>query len=136
MAKDINNGIYGAFYINFSSPASDIILEEFAKQVVSGGGADLVQKIYDQYSNFISLEKDLFSLSIPKSYIAFNDPLLTDVQAKTNVEQVSTSLFSAIVTLGTIPIIRCPKNGASELIAKELEKKIIRSNQQTKFYIY
>jgi len=136
IAKDINNGIYGAFYINFSSPESDIILEEFAKQVVSGGAADLVQKIYDQYTNFISLEKDLFSLSIPKSYIAFNDPLLTDVQAKTNVEQVSTSLFSAIVTLGTIPIIRCPKNGASELIAKELEKKIIRSNQQTKFYIY
>ena len=34
------------------------------------------------------------------------------------------SLFAVCVTLGTIPIIRCPKGNAAEAVATRLDKKL------------
>lgn len=34
------------------------------------------------------------------------------------------SLFSVFVTLGTVPIIRCPRGNAAEMVAKKLDKKL------------
>ncbi len=34
------------------------------------------------------------------------------------------SLFAVCVTLGTIPIIRCPKGNAAEAVATKLDKKL------------
>lgn len=34
------------------------------------------------------------------------------------------SLFSVFATMGTVPIIRCPKGNAAEMVAEKLNKKL------------
>jgi sec1 family domain-containing protein 1 len=48
------------------------------------------------------------------------------------VSTVVDSLFSVLVTLGTIPVIRCPKNTASEQIAEKLDKKLRENLRDTR----
>jgi len=38
--------------------------------------------------------------------------------------QIVDSLFSVCVTMGTVPIIRCPKGNAAEAVAIRLDKKL------------
>lgn len=78
----------------------------------------------DQYLNFISLEKNLFTLNSKDSYIKWNDPTVTDTQAEEDIECIVNALFSVLVTLGVVPIIRCPKNGAAEAVASQLDAKL------------
>jgi hypothetical protein len=40
------------------------------------------------------------------------------------VGQIVDGLFSVLVTLGVVPIIRCPKGGAAEHVAAALEGKL------------
>lgn len=40
------------------------------------------------------------------------------------MDSIVDSLFSVCVTLGNVPIIRCPKNSAAEMVARRLEKKL------------
>lgn len=44
------------------------------------GTAHLVKQVYDQYIDFVSLERDLFSMNMDASYMAFNDPQVTPVR--------------------------------------------------------
>ena len=65
--------------------------------------------MFDQYLSFVALEAGLFSLSMPDSYLQLNDPAAQDTQIEASVTSVVDGLFSALVTLGVVPIIRCPK---------------------------
>jgi len=58
-----------------------------------------VFQIHEQYSDFISLEPNLFSLNTPKSYITFNHPTLTDADVRPTVEGIVNSLFSTLLTM-------------------------------------
>lgn len=40
------------------------------------------------------------------------------------MDSIVDSLFSVCVTLGNVPIIRCPKNSAAEMVSRKLEKKL------------
>lgn len=40
------------------------------------------------------------------------------------MDSIVDSLFSVCVTLGNVPIIRCPRNSAAEMVARKLEKKL------------
>ena len=40
------------------------------------------------------------------------------------MERIVSGLFSVVVTMGTIPIIRCAKGGAAELVAAKLDRKL------------
>ena len=66
-------------------------------------------QVFDQYLSFIALEAGLFSLSMPASYLELNDPAAQDTQIEGAVSAVVDGLFSALVTMGVVPIIRCPK---------------------------
>ena len=80
-----------------------------------------VQKLFDQYVNFICLENEMFVLrhqeSSSLSYHALNTPSVTDEGMEEMLAQIVDSLFSVCVTLGTVPIIRCPKGNAAEAVA-------------------
>jgi hypothetical protein len=92
---------------------------------VQSESSHLITKVYDQYLNFLSLEKDLFVFNNPSpSYIAFNDPSLSDTQAEANIDTVVDSLFSVLITLEVIPIIRAAKNTAAELVARRLDTRL------------
>lgn len=62
ICDDFKRAIYDSFYINMIYPISRPNLEELAASAVQGGVAHSVEKITDQYLNFISLEDDLFML--------------------------------------------------------------------------
>ena len=68
-----------------------------------------VAQVFDQYLSFVALEAGLFSLSQPDSYLELNDPAAQDTQIEASVSAVVDGVFSALVTLGVVPIIRCPK---------------------------
>jgi hypothetical protein len=124
ICEDCRYHLYDSLYINFSSSISRPLLEEFASSTVQSESSQLVSKVFDQYLNFLSLEKDLFCFNSPSSYIAFNDPSLSDAQAEANVDSVVESLMSVLVTLGVVPIIRAPKNSAAEQIARGLDARL------------
>ena len=87
-----------------------------------------VQKLFDQYVNFICLENEMFVLrhqeSSSLSYHALNTPSVTDSGMEEILSQIVDSLFSVCVTLGTVPIIRCPKGNAAEAVATRYTAKI------------
>ena len=81
--------------------------------------------MYDQYLNFIVSEPNLFSLGMGKdTYWTMNSAQTSDDDIDANVDRIVSGLFSVAVTMGTIPIIRCPKGGAAEMIAAKLDRKL------------
>lgn len=81
--------------------------------------------MYDQYLNFVVSEPDLFSLGMGKDvYWTMNSAQTSDEELDVKVDRIVGGLFSVSVTMGTIPIIRCPKGGAAEMIAAKLDRKL------------
>ncbi|ETN76122.1 Sec1 family protein [Necator americanus] len=129
LCEDLKNAMYDSFYINLISPLSRARLETLASAAVQGGTVGQVQKIVDQYLNFISLEDDLFVLrrfseNSPMSYFAINDPSTSDDQMAAFIDSVADGLFAVCATMGVVPIIRCPKDNAAEHVAKRLDQKL------------
>ena len=58
------------------------------------------------------------------SYYAINRANTIDIEMEAMMDSIVDSLFSVCVTLGNVPIIRCPKNSAAEMVARKLEKKL------------
>lgn len=124
ICQDCANQIYDTFYLNFASSIPRPLLEELARKTVESDSVAHIAKVYDQYCAFVSLEDRLFTLQHSQSYVAFHDPTISDVQAEANVDFTVEALFDVVATLGVVPIIRCPKGDAAELIAKKLDAKI------------
>jgi hypothetical protein len=53
-----------------------------------------------------------------------NSAVVTDEELDSAVDKIVSGLFSVVVTMGSIPIIRCPKEGAAEMIAAKLDRKL------------
>lgn len=132
--KDIENDQYSSFYINFTSSLSRSLLEDFAKRVASTGKADRIKQVWDQYLDFIVTEPNLFSLECPNIYSKFNSPKTSEDEINSQVEIIAQGLFSEIITMGPIPIIRANRNGPAELISQRLDQKlrdhVINTRQQ------
>ncbi len=128
IAKDLEDGLYGSYYFNFISPISRQRLEDLAQAALRVDAVAHVKRLFDQYVNFISLESEMFTLrhqnSSSLSYHALNTPAVTDAGMEDMIGQVVESLFSVCVTLGTVPIIRCPRGNAAEAVAARLDKKL------------
>ncbi|CAJ0958284.1 unnamed protein product, partial [Mesorhabditis belari] len=129
LCNDLKLGLYENFYRNFISPLSRPRPEILATAAVNGGAISQVQKVVDQYLNFISLEDDLFVLkryseASPMSYYAINDPSTSDAQMESMIESIADGLFSMCATLGLVPVIRASKDNAAEQIAIRLDQKL------------
>lgn len=128
ICRDLTNHLYDSYYLNFIAPISRSKLETIANAALLSDSAINVKKVYDQYLNFIALEDDLFILRESEkhlvSYHAINRSDATDAEIASVIEYIVECLFSLLVTLKVIPIIRCPKGGAAEVIAEKLTKKI------------
>lgn len=53
-----------------------------------------------------------------------NSPNATESSIDETVDKTVNALFSVIVTMGVIPIIRCPRGNAAEIIANKLDSKL------------
>jgi len=125
ITKDLQAGLYSPAYINFLTSISRPLLEDFASQTAQAGTSESISQVYDQYLNFIVSEPNLFSLGMGKdTYWTMNSAQISDEDMDANVDKAVSGLFSVAVTMGTIPIIRCPKGGAAEMIAAKLDRKL------------
>ncbi|KAL4974062.1 Sec1-like protein [Aspergillus desertorum] len=125
IANDLQRGLYSPAYVNFLSSIPRPLLEDFASQIATTGTAEHIAQVYDQYLNFIVAEPDLFSLGLGNdAYWRINSAKTSDADLDEIVDKIVSGLFSVSVTMGAIPIIRCPKGGAAELIATKLDRKL------------
>jgi hypothetical protein len=99
-------------------------MEELASMAVQSNATSLVSQVYDQYLNYISLEPNLFSLDLMQAYHTLHNPSTPETKIEQVVDQITTALFSVVVTLGNVPIIKCPKGGVAEAVAKKLDSKL------------
>jgi len=125
---DLSNHLYDSYYFNFISPISRSKLEQIADAALLSDSATSVKKVYDQYLNFIALEDDFFILREKDkhmiSYHAIYRSDSTDAEITQVIDHIVEGLFSVLVTLNIIPIIRCPKGGPAEVVAEKLTRKI------------
>ncbi|KAG0167488.1 Vesicle trafficking between the ER and Golgi [Apophysomyces sp. BC1015] len=124
ISDDLNRSLYESFYINFCSTIPRPILEEFATTTITNNTSDMITQVYDQYLNFICTNPDVFSLNQPEAFVNLNNPSAPDTLIDETVDRTVNSLFSVIVTMGVIPIIRCPRGNAAEMIANKLDSKL------------
>lgn len=124
IVKDLENDQYSQYYINFTSSLPRSLLEEFAKKVAVLGKADKIKQIFDQYLDFIVTEPNLFSLNMKDIYYVFNSPKTTENVITQKIDMIANGIFSAILALGSIPIIRANRGGPAEMIASKLDEKL------------
>ncbi|KAI1763852.1 Sec1-like protein [Hypoxylon sp. FL1150] len=126
ITSDLQKGLYSPAYINFLSSIPRPLLEDFASQTAEKGTAEHIAQLFDQYLNFIVAEPDLFSLGMQKehTYWALNSAKTKDEELDHVIDRIVSGLFSVAVTMGVIPIIRCPKGAAAEMIAGKLDRKL------------
>lgn len=92
-------------------------------------------KVYDQYINFTALEKSLFTLDMPDCFTVLNDPASSDELLESTVNEIVDGLFSILVTLGIVPVIRAQPGGPAEMIARNLDGRI-RDNLKGKYSLF
>ncbi|KAK3296848.1 Sec1-like protein [Chaetomium fimeti] len=126
ITNDLQKGLYSAAHLNFLSSIPRPLLEDFAAQTATAGTSEQIAQVYDQYLNFIVTEPDLFSLGMQKehTYWALNSAKTKDEELDRVVDRIVSGLFSVVVTSGVIPIIRCPRGAAAEMIATKLDRKL------------
>lgn len=130
IAQDIAKDYYQSVHLNFSTKLDRSLMEEFAKLVVETNSLHKIASVQDQYLDFVSLEQNLFQLANPsmeESYVVLNggsSVASSDEGMERYMEEISFGLLSVVGALGVVPIIRCPKGGAPEMVARKLNKLI------------
>ena len=139
IGQDMQNGLYGSYHFNFISPITRQKLEDLASLAIQGNAVTQIAKVFDQYVNFISLENEMFTLRKGSgqdindaSYYSLNRSELNDADMEALLSQVVDGLFAVCVTLGNVPIIRCPKGNAAEAVATRLDKKLRENLKDTR----
>ncbi|MBW0468204.1 hypothetical protein O181_007919 [Austropuccinia psidii MF-1] len=133
---DLEKGLYESFYLNFTSSLSRPLFEELASLVVESQTDELIEQVHDQYLDFIVLEPNLFCLASPTpsnsnsnllnrtTYQVLNDPKATEDDIEQTADQIAKGLFSVIITIKQLPIIRCPRGNAAEMVARKLDNRL------------
>jgi len=124
IARDCSRNLYERAHLHFSTRIERPVMEEFARLVVNTGGLSSVASVHDQFVDFVCLENNLFSLNVPQSYCVYNNPGATERDMELAMGNIATGLFSVVATLGCVPVIRCPRGGAPEMVARKLCKLI------------
>jgi len=121
---DASRSLYDTFHLNFSSSIPRKFLEELASGTLKSGSVEKVSKVHDQYLEFVTLEDNLFSLAQQSTYVQMNDPSAGEKEINEIIERVASGLFCVLVTLGVVPVIRCPSGGPAEMVASLLDQKL------------
>lgn len=124
IARDCAAGLYDSMYLNWSSSIAQEQLHMLASAVAEADAAQRVVKVVDQYMDFISLDHSLFSLNMRDSFVALNDPQVSDSDMQRTINKLVAGLFSVVVTLGVLPYISCPHGGAAGMVGDALHTKL------------
>lgn len=88
---------YAAIHLHFASPTPRSLLEELASETVKADCMGKLACVFDEYLDFLTLERGMFSLGMLKTYVRLNDPSARD----TDVE------VRAAYTLRCLRCLRC-----------------------------
>ncbi|KAI5694742.1 hypothetical protein M8J75_004471 [Diaphorina citri] len=128
--------LYDSYYLNFISAISRQNLEDLATAALQHNCVGNIHKVFDQYLNFICLEDDFFVLKNQGddeiNYYALNKCNIKDTEIESIIDKTVDGLFSVFATLGSVPMIRCPKNNAAEMVSEKLAKKIHENLKDTR----
>lgn len=104
ITRDLQTGLYETAYINCLGSIQRPILEQFAADTAAAGTSERIAQLFDQYSNFVLTEPDLFSLGMGerRSYRTFNSAKTKDEELDQVVDKIVSGLFSVVVTMGTL----------------------------------
>lgn len=126
IAQDAANNLYPAgMYLNFCPKLERADMEELAKLVVQSQSLERIASIHDQYVSYVCLENTLFSLQQTNSYQIINSHTTTEVQMQAFLQETAHGLLSVVASAGVWPIIRSPRNGAPEMVARLLHKLLM-----------
>ncbi|POY76178.1 hypothetical protein BMF94_0901 [Rhodotorula taiwanensis] len=153
IAGDLRKQLYAATYINFTSALPRHLLEELAETVARDGTVEGVEQVYDQHLDYLVLAPSLFSLApslsaaspspstsssssapppaptsaladLRTTYEKLNDPRASEENIEDITDRVARGLFSVLVTMGQLPIIRAPRGNAAEMVARKLDSRL------------
>jgi hypothetical protein len=91
---------------------------------MKANAAHKVAGVFDRYVSFVSLSASLFSLNLPSAYETIHSPKLADEIIQQYIERIVDGVISVLITLRTLPIIRCPQGQASEMVARRVDERI------------
>lgn len=123
LTKDLSNStpLYDCTSVAFLTSVSPSLLSALAAQLPIPSP---ITSIYDLHSRYISLEQNLFTLNMDKSFLEVERASRNETSYRTFVEKVVDGLFSVLITLGVVPIVRTQIGGPAEAIGAALDKKL------------
>jgi hypothetical protein len=124
IAADCAAALYESFHLNFTPSIPRPLLESLASQTLEGECVSHISRVVDQYLSFASLEEDLFSLQLPRAYPVLTSPGSKDSEIEAAVDEVVSGLFSVLVTLGVVPILRYSRRGPAQSVADGLGRRL------------
>ena len=128
IADDLKRRLYRSFHLNFAHKTPRELVELLARESVQAGAAPLVASVFDQHLDFVTLEPTLFSLQRRGcSYVEYNDPSAGEAQIVAAMGQIAHGIFAALVALGGVPVIRAPRGGAAEMVARAVHELVAQA---------
>jgi len=126
ICKDSKEGLYDRIYLSFSSEIPKDLLSSLARRAASDDFAHRIIKVYDEFCSMVCYEKRLFSLALPRTYFHLNNKFEPDAAIQSLCTKIVDGIFSALVTLKCLPIIRTPNkpNSPAYEISKMLFQKL------------
>ena len=121
---DLSLHLYSSFHLHFSTSIPRPLLEHLASKSADQGTSGRIAKVYDEYVQFVALEDGLVTLNQKDSFVTMNDTRQSDEAMSAFIDQVVDSLFSVIVSLGSVPIIRASPEGAAALVGQRLDERL------------
>lgn len=118
ISKDVLNNLYSDYHVHSCNTIKRKDLEKLAVTLSRKGLGLKISQVTDQYVDFISLQDDFFTFNMVDSYIKKDDLL--------GWRQITTSLLSICVTLGSVPIL-CSTDEMTHNIIKMVEEKTINN---------
>lgn len=125
IVADMAQGLYSTFHLNFSSSLPRTLLEKSAQKCLENGTVSKIAKVFDQFTQFNMVQDKFITLNLANSYLSLNDNTQADSTLTSYVDTVVESLFCIVATLGQVPIIRCRRGEAAEMIGQKLHQRLV-----------
>lgn len=122
--------MYEAYYLNFTGSLPRRLLEQLASTVAELGLLERVPRVYDQYLEFVCIERNLFTAiqrpAEKSAFEAINDNTSTEAHITELLDSLADTLFCVLLTLGgQMPLlVASGSSGPAEALARRLERRL------------
>jgi hypothetical protein len=122
LISDVNKGLYpSGVHVNWTTKLSRELLERLGRGLVQGGNQGNIKGMWDRHTNFLTMNPNVFTLSIPGSFARSNGGDIKDIEAF-----VSETAFGLMSVAGCLRessgdvVVRCEKGGCAEMVGRKL----------------